>query len=161
MKQDSLDRSHSELKKLRRKSQGKNANKYELKENEVRGTPALRADVTPQRHSVAWHARAKQVLAHLHCWLWKSWQALRPSWRSSRCWSALREASGGCTHPSQEVFLYGLLLTPHQTPRTPDLVWETCFIYCASFQRKRLPCSELIQLTAPIAPLSEESVNEK
>lgn len=34
MKQDSLDRSHSELKKLRRKSQGKNANKYELKENE-------------------------------------------------------------------------------------------------------------------------------
>lgn len=41
MKQDSLDRSHSELKKLRRKSQGKNANKYELKENEVRGMQAL------------------------------------------------------------------------------------------------------------------------
>lgn len=41
MKQDSLDRSHSELKKLRRKSQGKNANKYELKENEVREAPAL------------------------------------------------------------------------------------------------------------------------
>lgn len=36
MKQDSLDRSHSELKKLRRKSQGKNANKYENKESEVR-----------------------------------------------------------------------------------------------------------------------------
>lgn len=41
MKQDSLDRSHSELKKLRRKSQGKNANKYELKENEVRRTQTL------------------------------------------------------------------------------------------------------------------------
>lgn len=36
MKQDSVDRSHSELKKLRRKSQGKNANKYENKESEVR-----------------------------------------------------------------------------------------------------------------------------
>ncbi|CAL8305681.1 unnamed protein product [Merluccius merluccius] len=34
MKQDSLERSQSELKKLRRKSQGKNANKYESKENE-------------------------------------------------------------------------------------------------------------------------------
>ncbi|XP_059203500.1 brain-specific angiogenesis inhibitor 1-associated protein 2-like protein 1 [Centropristis striata] len=34
MKQDSLERSQSELKKLRRKSQGKNANKYETKESE-------------------------------------------------------------------------------------------------------------------------------
>ncbi|CAK6964821.1 brain-specific angiogenesis inhibitor 1-associated protein 2-like protein 1 [Scomber scombrus] len=34
MKQDSLERSQSELKKLRRKSQGKNANKYENKESE-------------------------------------------------------------------------------------------------------------------------------
>uniref|UniRef100_A0A7N8XTJ2 BAR/IMD domain containing adaptor protein 2 like 1b n=1 Tax=Mastacembelus armatus TaxID=205130 RepID=A0A7N8XTJ2_9TELE len=34
MKQDSLERSHSDLKKLRRKSQGKNANKYENKETE-------------------------------------------------------------------------------------------------------------------------------
>lgn len=34
MKQDSLDRSHADLKKLRRKSQGKNALKYESKENE-------------------------------------------------------------------------------------------------------------------------------
>lgn len=34
MKQDSLERSQSDLKKLRRKSQGKNANKYESKENE-------------------------------------------------------------------------------------------------------------------------------
>lgn len=38
MKQDSLDRSQSDLKKLRRKSQGKNANKYENKESEVRRT---------------------------------------------------------------------------------------------------------------------------
>lgn len=37
MKQDSLERSQSDLKKLRRKSQGKNASKYESKENEVRG----------------------------------------------------------------------------------------------------------------------------
>lgn len=36
MKQDSLERSQSDLKKLRRKSQGKNASKYESKENEVR-----------------------------------------------------------------------------------------------------------------------------
>lgn len=36
MKQDSLERSQSDLKKLRRKSQGKNALKYESKENEVR-----------------------------------------------------------------------------------------------------------------------------
>lgn len=35
MKQDSLERSQSDLKKLRRKSQGKNASKYESKENEV------------------------------------------------------------------------------------------------------------------------------
>ncbi|XP_026853764.2 brain-specific angiogenesis inhibitor 1-associated protein 2-like protein 1b [Electrophorus electricus] len=34
MKQDSLDRSQADLKKLRRKSQGKNALKYESKENE-------------------------------------------------------------------------------------------------------------------------------
>ncbi|KAG7243584.1 hypothetical protein INR49_011141 [Caranx melampygus] len=34
MKQDSVERSQSDLKKLRRKSQGKNANKYESKENE-------------------------------------------------------------------------------------------------------------------------------
>lgn len=38
MKQDSLERSQSDLKKLRRKSQGKNANKYENKESEVRWT---------------------------------------------------------------------------------------------------------------------------
>lgn len=36
MKQDSLEKSQSDLKKLRRKSQGKNANKYENKESEVR-----------------------------------------------------------------------------------------------------------------------------
>uniref|UniRef100_A0A671SZV7 BAR/IMD domain-containing adapter protein 2 n=1 Tax=Sinocyclocheilus anshuiensis TaxID=1608454 RepID=A0A671SZV7_9TELE len=34
MKQDSLERSQSDLKKLKRKSQGKNASKYESKENE-------------------------------------------------------------------------------------------------------------------------------
>uniref|UniRef100_A0A8C2JFI5 BAR/IMD domain-containing adapter protein 2-like 1 n=1 Tax=Cyprinus carpio TaxID=7962 RepID=A0A8C2JFI5_CYPCA len=34
MKQDSLERSQSDLKKFRRKSQGKNASKYESKENE-------------------------------------------------------------------------------------------------------------------------------
>lgn len=34
LKQDSLERSQSDLKKLRRKSQGKNASKYESKENE-------------------------------------------------------------------------------------------------------------------------------
>ncbi|KAM6957197.1 brain-specific angiogenesis inhibitor 1-associated protein 2-like protein 1b [Aplochiton taeniatus] len=38
MKQDSLERSQSDLKKLRRKSQGKNANKYESKENECMET---------------------------------------------------------------------------------------------------------------------------
>ncbi|XP_015250298.1 PREDICTED: brain-specific angiogenesis inhibitor 1-associated protein 2-like protein 1 [Cyprinodon variegatus] len=35
MKQDSLERSQADLKKLRRKSQGKNANKYEHKESEI------------------------------------------------------------------------------------------------------------------------------
>lgn len=34
MRQDSLDKSHSDLKKLRRKSQGKHSSKYEIKENE-------------------------------------------------------------------------------------------------------------------------------
>lgn len=38
MKQDSLEKSQSDLKKLRRKSQGKNANKYENKESEVSRT---------------------------------------------------------------------------------------------------------------------------
>ncbi len=37
LKQESLERSQSDLKKLRRKSQGKNASKYESKENEVCG----------------------------------------------------------------------------------------------------------------------------
>uniref|UniRef100_A0AAY4DID7 BAR/IMD domain-containing adapter protein 2-like 1 n=1 Tax=Denticeps clupeoides TaxID=299321 RepID=A0AAY4DID7_9TELE len=34
LKQDSLERSHSDLKKLKRKSQGKHSTKYEIKENE-------------------------------------------------------------------------------------------------------------------------------
>uniref|UniRef100_A0A8C6TKK1 BAR/IMD domain-containing adapter protein 2-like 1 n=1 Tax=Neogobius melanostomus TaxID=47308 RepID=A0A8C6TKK1_9GOBI len=42
MKQDSLDKSHSDLKKLRRKSQGKNANKYENKESECLETLTTR-----------------------------------------------------------------------------------------------------------------------
>lgn len=41
MKQDSLERSQSDLKKLRRKSQGKNTNKYENKESEVRTDPHI------------------------------------------------------------------------------------------------------------------------
>ncbi|XP_063047555.1 brain-specific angiogenesis inhibitor 1-associated protein 2-like protein 1b [Engraulis encrasicolus] len=42
MKQESLDRSHADLKKLRRKSQGKNAHKYESKENECLETLSKR-----------------------------------------------------------------------------------------------------------------------
>ncbi|XP_047427904.1 brain-specific angiogenesis inhibitor 1-associated protein 2-like protein 1b [Mugil cephalus] len=42
MKQDSLERSQSDLKKLRRKSQGKNANKYESKESECLETLSSR-----------------------------------------------------------------------------------------------------------------------
>lgn len=36
VKQDSLERSKTDLKKLRRKSQGKQSSKYEFRENEVR-----------------------------------------------------------------------------------------------------------------------------
>lgn len=39
LKQDSLERSKTDLKKLRRKSQGKHSSKYELKENEVSPVP--------------------------------------------------------------------------------------------------------------------------
>lgn len=39
LKQDSLERSKTDLKKLRRKSQGKHSSKYEIKENEVRPKP--------------------------------------------------------------------------------------------------------------------------
>lgn len=42
MKQDSLEKSQSDLKKLRRKSQGKNANKYENKESECLETLTTR-----------------------------------------------------------------------------------------------------------------------
>ncbi|XP_051987190.1 brain-specific angiogenesis inhibitor 1-associated protein 2-like protein 1 [Xyrauchen texanus] len=42
MKQDSLERSQSDLKKFRRKSQGKNATKYESKENECLETLTTR-----------------------------------------------------------------------------------------------------------------------
>ena len=42
MKQDSLEKSQADLKKLRRKSQGKNANKYENKESEVSWTETHR-----------------------------------------------------------------------------------------------------------------------
>ncbi|KAJ0057949.1 hypothetical protein NL108_007160, partial [Boleophthalmus pectinirostris] len=42
MKQDSVEKSQSDLKKLRRKSQGKNANKYENKESEVLETLTTR-----------------------------------------------------------------------------------------------------------------------
>lgn len=49
MKQESVERSQSDLKKLRRKSQGKNANKYENKESEVRWT---RANTHTHTHSL-------------------------------------------------------------------------------------------------------------
>lgn len=97
MKQDSLDRSHSELKKLRRKSQGKNANKYELKENEVRGMQTLYADVTLQNE-------------------------LCPCWRGGRCWSALREVPASSQSSRRRRFFYGLPPTPCRLPRTRDLV---------------------------------------
>uniref|UniRef100_A0A672H1H4 BAR/IMD domain containing adaptor protein 2 like 1a n=1 Tax=Salarias fasciatus TaxID=181472 RepID=A0A672H1H4_SALFA len=42
MKQDSLDRSQLDLKKLRRKSQGKNSSKYEIRENEYLETISCR-----------------------------------------------------------------------------------------------------------------------
>ncbi|XP_072522786.1 brain-specific angiogenesis inhibitor 1-associated protein 2-like protein 1a [Salminus brasiliensis] len=42
MRQDSLDKSHADLKKLRRKSQGKHSNKYETKENEYMATISSR-----------------------------------------------------------------------------------------------------------------------
>ncbi|XP_058477542.1 brain-specific angiogenesis inhibitor 1-associated protein 2-like protein 1a isoform X2 [Solea solea] len=42
LKQDSLDRSQTELKKLRRKSQGKHSSKYEIKENEYMETISSR-----------------------------------------------------------------------------------------------------------------------
>lgn len=42
MKQDSLDRSKTDLKKLRRKSQGKSSSKYEVKENEYVATISSR-----------------------------------------------------------------------------------------------------------------------
>ncbi|XP_057682153.1 brain-specific angiogenesis inhibitor 1-associated protein 2-like protein 1a isoform X2 [Corythoichthys intestinalis] len=42
VKQDSLDRSQTDLKKLRRKSQGKNVSKYEIKENEYMETISSR-----------------------------------------------------------------------------------------------------------------------
>ncbi|XP_054891794.1 brain-specific angiogenesis inhibitor 1-associated protein 2-like protein 1b [Poeciliopsis prolifica] len=42
MKQDSLEKSQADLKKLRRKSQGKNANKYESKESEILETLTVR-----------------------------------------------------------------------------------------------------------------------
>lgn len=52
MKQDSLERSQSDLKKLRRKSQGKNANKYENKESEVRLTwTPLRVQTVVTHHT--------------------------------------------------------------------------------------------------------------
>ncbi|KAM6964026.1 brain-specific angiogenesis inhibitor 1-associated protein 2-like protein 1a [Tautogolabrus adspersus] len=42
LKQDSLDRSQTDLKKLRRKSQGKHSSKYEIKENEYMETISSR-----------------------------------------------------------------------------------------------------------------------
>ncbi|XP_076154564.1 brain-specific angiogenesis inhibitor 1-associated protein 2-like protein 1a [Alosa pseudoharengus] len=46
LKQDSLDRSQSDLKKLRRKSQGKHSSKYEVKENEcVRSISSRQVDM--------------------------------------------------------------------------------------------------------------------
>ncbi|KAI4880497.1 hypothetical protein NFI96_012338 [Prochilodus magdalenae] len=42
MRQDSLDKSHADLKKLRRKSQGKHSSKYEMKENEFMETISSR-----------------------------------------------------------------------------------------------------------------------
>nr|XP_046233432.1 brain-specific angiogenesis inhibitor 1-associated protein 2-like protein 1a [Scatophagus argus] len=42
LKQDSLERSKTDLKKLRRKSQGKNSSKYEIKENEYMETISSR-----------------------------------------------------------------------------------------------------------------------
>ncbi|XP_012694353.1 brain-specific angiogenesis inhibitor 1-associated protein 2-like protein 1a [Clupea harengus] len=49
LKQDSLDRSQSDLKKLRRKSQGKHSSKYEVKENECIQTLSSR-QMDMQKH---------------------------------------------------------------------------------------------------------------
>lgn len=53
MKQDSLEKSQSDLKKLRRKSQGKNANKYENKESEVSRTQTCMQMGCGTQHSEA------------------------------------------------------------------------------------------------------------
>ena len=56
-KQDSLDRSQTDLKKLRRKSQGKHASKYQIKENEVRpDAGGLSGDWCPRRGGSGWDA---------------------------------------------------------------------------------------------------------
>lgn len=54
MKQDSLEKSQADLKKLRRKSQGKNANKYENKESEVRRTLKKKTK-KPTTPTDTWH----------------------------------------------------------------------------------------------------------
>lgn len=56
LKQDSLERSKTDLKKLRRKSQGKHSSKYEIKENEVSPAPCTQytSDGFPSNGAVAY-----------------------------------------------------------------------------------------------------------
>lgn len=65
MKQDSLERSQSDLKKLRRKSQGKNANKYENKESEVRLTYTYRR-VTHHTWMPRTHIHSQTLTPEMH-----------------------------------------------------------------------------------------------
>lgn len=109
MKQESLEKSQSDLKKLRRKSQGKNANKYENRESEVRWSHTALKEWT---HT---HTHLQQgshtVYAHRHTLTPESVSVTVVG--NSVCGSCLSLPPCSSKTPSYSLFLFPTLLRPH------------------------------------------------
>ena len=66
LKQDTLDRSQTDLKKLRRKSQGKNSSKYTIRENEVRLKQNSDLSISLSSTACTLHGFSRMLLLHGH-----------------------------------------------------------------------------------------------
>lgn len=128
MKQDSLERSQSDLKKLRRKSQGKNANKYENKESEVRPGHTYTHTRRHMTHTSSWCSLSDPVSIHTrvcshmcrHNDAYIQGQTLTPEMHhvkaSVTVVGAMCEVSCLCSHAGDSCLLLGHFVCPSKMP---------------------------------------------
>lgn len=119
MKHDSLERSQSDLKKLRRKSQGKNANKYENKESEVSWTFQTPTDI--------WHMLYMDVLPLTHTGTFVLYHSPTATSDTIHCKATVNGRWGQCvkrvwvlsSHAGEEQFVSISLLREHTRMQAP------------------------------------------